>query len=168
MPCVTAVLQREQQLWVYLQALLLSASGSSHNSSIRDVCLDATGAALVLACLDGTVMASLCEGLWAPQLQPQNQLDDRGQKQQAESLQQEVPHMEERLLQAICESPFSKRMWMLLLHLHHGRRRQEGASAAVALTGGAASAEDAVLLLADALQRGLQFWGDPLAALASP
>ena len=123
MPCGTAVLQREQHIWVYLQALLLnlsssknSSSSSSSSSSRRVVSPHATKDALALRCMDGTVIASLCEGLWAPQAQQQqqcqldnNQQQQQQQQQQGEGPRQEAGLMEERLLQAVCECPFSKR-----------------------------------------------------------
>lgn len=59
------------------------------------------------------------------------------------------------------------RLWLLLLHVLHIKRRLEGEKAEAALSGGAAAAEDAVLLLDEALQRGILLHADPLAALAT-
>ncbi|KAL8429967.1 hypothetical protein ACSSS7_006239 [Eimeria intestinalis] len=161
MPCATAVLQREQHLWVYLQALLLSRSSMrSYPSAVRGA-LEAS-----LASLDGSFLSWLCEGLCPLEKQQSQRSETREERQQHQH--REMSELEERLLQAVSQCPFSKRLWLLLLHLLHVRRRLAGAAAETALTGGAFVAEEIVLLLDEALQRGLFFSADPLAALAAP
>lgn len=59
------------------------------------------------------------------------------------------------------------RLWLLLLHTLHVKRRLAGPKAETALKGGADAAEEVVLLLDEALQRGIFFHGDPLAAVAT-
>ncbi|OEH74323.1 hypothetical protein cyc_08144 [Cyclospora cayetanensis] len=169
MPCGAAVLQREQQLWVYLQALLLSANVQN---AMPDG--EAAGDAAMVASLDGTVLASLCERLLCQpscaQHADSKNFDLSAPTQQREQeARTQANQMEERLLQAVTHCPFSKRIWLLLLHVLHVRRRQAGIEgSSMALTGGSVAAEDAVILLHDALQRGLHYHGDPLAALAAP
>ncbi|KAL8274974.1 hypothetical protein Esti_001030 [Eimeria stiedai] len=165
MPCATAVLQREQHLWLYLQALLLSSSSMSSYPYARRDALEAS-----LASLDGSLVSWLCEGLCLleeqqSQGQPQQ---SRTREERQQKQQQEMSELEERLLQAVSQCPFSKRLWLLLLHVLHVKRRLAGAAAETALTGGPSAAEEIVLLLDEALQRGLFFHADPLAALAAP
>ncbi|KAL8426007.1 hypothetical protein Efla_001925 [Eimeria flavescens] len=173
LPCATAVLQREKQFWVYFQALLLCSSSSSYPGAV-DGAVEAS-----FASLDGTCLAWLCEGLCPPQeQQPHRQQQQQGlqqahgnrQEQQPneQQQQQQMREMEERLLQAVSQCPFSKRLWLLLLHALHVKRRLAGAAAETALTGGASAAEEVILLLDEALQRGVFFYADPLAALATP
>ncbi|KAL8453353.1 hypothetical protein Emag_001908 [Eimeria magna] len=164
MPCATAVLQREQHLWLYLQALLISNSSmSSYPHALRDA-FEAC-----LASLDGSFFSWLCEGLCPLEEQQSEEQPQQPQtREERQQQQQQMSELEERLLQAVSQCPFSKRLWLLLLHVLHVKRRLAGAAAETALTGGASAAEEIVLLFDEALQRGIFFHADPLAALAAP
>lgn len=114
MPCGTAVLQREQQLWVFLQALLLS-SGSRKYRAPPD---DRVDTEMAVESLDGSFLSELCEGLGCrpnenEEEQQEQQTHRESQQLHEDQLQQQqqqlVAQMEERLLQAVSQCPFSKR-----------------------------------------------------------
>lgn len=122
MPCSTVVLHREQQLWLFLQALLLCNSSWNNKGA-------ALGIEAALASLDGSFFSWLCEGLneaqgdrkqnekhqhesqqkQEQQLKQEYQQDGRQQQQQLQQEQNQVTDIEERLLQAVAQCPFSKR-----------------------------------------------------------